>query len=168
MHSSLSHLLNGFHYFISHLFHLFALFSFSSPPCFSTFHFSSAQSYSSTLLFLISYMFFTLLFLIFFIFLPLLLISKICSLFYFSSSSSIFSFSSPQSFSILFSSSRAGTRQFFSFATTTMRQGDNVYNIASGTSQGPGKNWNIVRPQCLNGVATINIVKWQLQTTLWP
>ena len=57
-----------------------------------------------------------------------------------------------------------GTQQFFSFATTTTRQG----NIASGTSQGPEKNWKIVRPQCLDGVATIHIVKWQLQTTLWP
>ena len=41
-------------------------------------------------------------------------------------------------------------------------------NIASGTSQGPEINRKIVRPQCLDGVATINIVKWQLQTTLWP
>ena len=41
-------------------------------------------------------------------------------------------------------------------------------NIASGTSQGPEKNRKIVRPQCLDGVATINIVKWQLKTTLWP
>ena len=57
-----------------------------------------------------------------------------------------------------------GTRQFFSFATTTTRQ----RNIASGTSQGPEKNLKIVRPQCLDGVATIDIVKWQLQTTLWP
>ena len=57
-----------------------------------------------------------------------------------------------------------GTRQFFSFATTTTRQ----RNIASGTSQGPEKNRKIVRPQCLDGVATINIVKWKLQTTLWP
>ena len=57
-----------------------------------------------------------------------------------------------------------GTRQFFSFATTTMRQ----RNIASGTSQVPEKNRKIVRPQCLDGVATINIVKWKLQTPLWP
>ena len=57
-----------------------------------------------------------------------------------------------------------GTQQFFSFATKITRQG----NIASGTSQGPEKNWKIVRPQCLDGVATIHIVKWQLQTTLWP
>ena len=34
--------------------------------------------------------------------------------------------------------------------------------------QGPEKNQKIVRPQCLDGVATINTVKWQLQTTLWP
>ena len=61
--------------------------------------------------------------------------------------------------------SRAGHATiFFSYATTTMRQ----RNIASGTSQGPEKNRKIVRPQCLNGVATINIVKWQLQTILWP
>ena len=40
-------------------------------------------------------------------------------------------------------------------------------NIASWNSQGPEKNRKIVRPQCLDGVATINIVKWQLQTTLW-
>ena len=56
------------------------------------------------------------------------------------------------------------TRQFFSFATTTTRQ----RNITSGTSQRPEKNRKIVRPQCLDGVTTINIVKWQLQTTLWP
>ena len=56
------------------------------------------------------------------------------------------------------------TRQFFSFATTTTRQ----RNITSGTSQGPEKNQTIVRPQCLDGVTTINIVKWQLKTTLWP
>ena len=48
--------------------------------------------------------------------------------------------------------------------TTTTRQ----RNIASETSQGPEKNQKIVRPQCLYGVAPINIVKWQLQTTLWP
>ena len=41
-------------------------------------------------------------------------------------------------------------------------------NKASGTSQGPEQNRKIVRPQCLDGVATMNIVKWQLQTTLWP
>ena len=61
-----------------------------------------------------------------------------------------------------------GTRQFFSFATTTTRQ----RNIASKTSQEPGKNRKIVSPQCLDGVATITIVKWQLQTTggenQWP
>ena len=33
---------------------------------------------------------------------------------------------------------------------------------------GPEKNQKIVRPQCLDGVATINIVKWQVKTTLWP
>ena len=39
------------------------------------------------------------------------------------------------------------------------------HNIASGTR----KNRKIVRSQCLDGVATIiNIVNWQLQTTLWP
>ena len=32
---------------------------------------------------------------------------------------------------------------------------------------GPEKNQKIVRPQCLDGVATINIVKWQVKTTLW-
>ena len=53
-------------------------------------------------------------------------------------------------------------RQLFSFATTTTRQ----RNIASGTSQGPEKNRKIVRPQCLDGVAKITKVKWQLQTTL--
>ena len=57
-----------------------------------------------------------------------------------------------------------GTQQIFSLATTTTQP---CY-IASGTSQGPEKNQKIVRPQCLDGVATINIVKWQLQTTLWP
>ena len=31
-------------------------------------------------------------------------------------------------------------------------------NKASGTSQGPEKNQKIVRPESLNGVATINIV----------
>ena len=58
------------------------------------------------------------------------------------------------------------TQQFFSFATTTTRQ----RNIASGTrtSQGPEKNQKIVRPQCLDGIATIHTVKWQLQKTLWP
>ena len=55
-------------------------------------------------------------------------------------------------------------RQFFSLATTTTRQ----RNIASGTSQGTEKNRNIVRPQYLDLVPTKNIVKWQLQTTLWP
>ena len=39
---------------------------------------------------------------------------------------------------------------------------------ASETSQGPEKIRNLVRRQCLNGVAITNIVKWQLQTTLWP
>ena len=57
-----------------------------------------------------------------------------------------------------------GTRQFFSFATTTTRQ----RNRASRTSQGPEKIRKIVRPQCLDGVATTNIVKWQLETTLCP
>ena len=41
-------------------------------------------------------------------------------------------------------------------------------NIASGTSQGPDKNRKIVRPQCLDWVATINIVKWQLQKLCGP
>ena len=40
-----------------------------------------------------------------------------------------------------------GTRQLFSIATTTTRQ-----------CKGPEKNRKIVRPQCLDGVATINIV----------
>ena len=50
--------------------------------------------------------------------------------------------------------------------TTTTRQ----HNIASGTSQGPEKNRKMVRPQCLDGVpvATMSIVKWKLQTILWP
>ena len=52
--------------------------------------------------------------------------------------------------------SELGTRQFFSFATTTMRQ----CTIASGTSQGTEKKQKKVRPQCLDGIATINIVKW--------
>ena len=60
--------------------------------------------------------------------------------------------------------SELGTRQFFSFATTTTRQ----RNRASRTSQGPEKIQKIVRPQCLDAVATTNIVKWQLQTTLYP
>ena len=34
--------------------------------------------------------------------------------------------------------------------------------------QGPEENQKIVRPQCLDGLETINIVQWQLQTTLWP
>ena len=48
------------------------------------------------------------------------------------------------------------------------RQCDNVKQYS--LMQGPEKNGKIpvVRPQCLDGVATINIVKWQLQTTLWP
>ena len=33
---------------------------------------------------------------------------------------------------------------------------------------GTKKSRKIVRPQCLDGVATSNIVKWQLQTTLCP
>ena len=57
-----------------------------------------------------------------------------------------------------------GTRQLLSFATTTTRQ----RNRASRTSQGPEKIRKIVRPQCLDGVATTTIVKWQLQTTLCP
>ena len=63
---------------------------------------------------------------------------------------------------LFFQSWAVGTRQLFSFTTTTTRQ----RNIA----QGPGtrKNRKIVRPPCLDGVATINIVKWQLHTTLWP
>ena len=56
-----------------------------------------------------------------------------------------------------------GTRQYFSFATTTTRQ----LNRASGISQGQEKIRKKVRPQCLDGVATTSIVKWQLQTTLW-
>ena len=55
-------------------------------------------------------------------------------------------------------------RQLFSFATTTTRQS----NIASGTRQGQEKNQKTVRHQCLDGVATIKRVKWQLQTTLLP
>ena len=57
-----------------------------------------------------------------------------------------------------------GTWQFFSFATTTTQQ----RNRASRTSQGPEKIRKIVRPQCLDGVATTKIVKWQIQTTLCP
>ena len=38
-------------------------------------------------------------------------------------------------------------------------------NTASGNSQGPEKSRKIVRPQCLDGVATTNIVKWQLLLT---
>ena len=57
-----------------------------------------------------------------------------------------------------------GTRQFFSFATTTTRQ----RNRASRTSQGPEKIRKIVRPQCLHWVTTTNIVKLQLLTYLWP
>ena len=60
--------------------------------------------------------------------------------------------------------SRAGHSTIFGFVTTTTQQ----RNITSGTSQGPEKNGKTVRPQCLDRVATINIVKWQLQTTLWP
>ena len=41
-------------------------------------------------------------------------------------------------------------------------------NIASRTSWGPEKTRKIVWPQCLDGVATINTVKWQLQTTQQP
>ena len=41
-------------------------------------------------------------------------------------------------------------------------------NRASRTSQGPEKIRKIVRPQCLDGVATTSIVEWQLQTTLCP
>ena len=55
-------------------------------------------------------------------------------------------------------------RQFFSYSTTTTRHG----NRASRSSQGPEKIRKIVRPQCLDGVATANIVKWKLQTTLYP
>ena len=51
-----------------------------------------------------------------------------------------------------YKSAELGTRQFFSFATTTTRQ----RNIASRTSQGPEKNQKIVRPQCLDGVASHN------------
>ena len=39
-------------------------------------------------------------------------------------------------------------------------------NRASRTSQGPEKIRKIVRPQCLDRVATTSIVEWQLQTTL--
>ena len=47
-------------------------------------------------------------------------------------------------------------RQFFKVR-------DNATTYYSLTSQGPEKNRKKVRPQCLDGVATINIVKWQ-----WP
>ena len=57
----------------------------------------------------------------------------------------------------LVTTAELGTQQVFSFATTTMRQ----RNITSRTSQGPEKNQKIVWPQCLDGVATINIVRWQ-------
>ena len=46
-----------------------------------------------------------------------------------------------------------GTRNFLALRR---RQRDNV-NIASGTGQGPEKNRKIIRPQCLDGVATINV-----------
>ena len=52
-----------------------------------------------------------------------------------------------------------------------LRDNDNATmysNTASGNSQGPEKSQKIVRPQCLDGVATTNIVKWQFQTTLCP
>ena len=65
---------------------------------------------------------------------------------------------------IFLNSAELGTRQLFSLATTTTRQ----RNRASRTSQGPEKIRKIVRPQCLDGVATTNIVKWQLPTTLCP
>ena len=63
-----------------------------------------------------------------------------------------------------YKSAELGTRQFFSFTTTTTRQ----RKIASRTMQGPKKSLKIVRPQCLDGVTTTNIVKWKLQTTLCP
>ena len=50
------------------------------------------------------------------------------------------------------------------FLALRQQQCDNSLRDQSGTR----KNRKIVRPQCLDGVATINIVKWQLQTTLWP
>ena len=43
--------------------------------------------------------------------------------------------------------------------------------MTSGTSQGPEKNREKVRPQCLDEVATINTyskVAITVQTTLWP
>ena len=45
----------------------------------------------------------------------------------------------------------------------TTRQHGNVIE-----PQGPEKNQKIVRPKRLDGIATINKVKWQLQTTLSP
>ena len=57
-----------------------------------------------------------------------------------------------------------GTRHFFSFAPTPTRQ----RNRTSRTSQGSEKIRKIVSPQCLDGVATTNIVKWQFQAILCP
>ena len=50
-------------------------------------------------------------------------------------------------------------------ATIFLAKRQRQRNIAAGTRR---KKSKIVRPQCLNGVATINKAKWQLQTTLWP
>ena len=47
------------------------------------------------------------------------------------------------------------------------RQRDNVIK-PQGLVRDQPKNRKIVWPQCLSGVATINMVKWQLQTTIWP
>ena len=63
-------------------------------------------------------------------------------------------------------SNRAGHATIFK-----LRDNDNATmysNRASRTSQGPEIIRKIVRPQCLDGVATTKIVKWQIQTTWWP
>ena len=57
-----------------------------------------------------------------------------------------------------------GTRQLFSFATKTTRQ----RNRASRTSQGPEKNRKIVRPRCLDGIATTDIVKMAITNSFVP
>ena len=59
--------------------------------------------------------------------------------------------------------SELGTRQFFSFETTTTQQRGNVIE-----SLGQGKIRKILRSRCLNGVAKTNIVKMQKLSTLRP
>ena len=57
--------------------------------------------------------------------------------------------------------SELGTRQFFSFETTTTQQRGNVIE-----SLGQGKIRKILRSRCLNGVAKTKIVKMQNLSTL--